>query len=345
MNKPLFLSQLERAEATFSVLPVTQALLRTLRSELAKGDPPWWLATQKAWEKRRFVGWMEAWGLFVSCLHFEALNDAQSPFVPYFPSCGGTDEADPAGALLKFLADAPPSFYQNLQKARRRPFLWSRTTLWIPPALLYFQRRGLPYYLAQSGAGAGLDLAADKTLGYKGFDSELILGRVGVDSEPLALEDIRDRRWLTASLFPDQIRPIRVLDHALRKAREIEQRDAGWIQLAKCRENLAAAFLTKNLPAEDDAGLLLFNMGVTDLLSDEEYRDYQAQAARMMAPWGDRALWVEVEHVRGELYSTTLQLRVWKLAEGALDGLVMASFDQGAGTIDFNEEAAAKFLS
>ncbi len=345
MDKALFLSQLERGEATSAETPVSQALLRALKSELSKGEPAWWAAAQKAWEKRRFVGWMEAWALFLSCLHFEALDDEQSPFVPYFPSCGGTDEADPSAALSMFLARPPASFYENLKKARRRPFLWARSTLWIPPAILCFQRRGLPFYVAQAGAGAGLDLSADKTLGFAGFDSELVLGRVGIDSAPLSLGDIRDRRWLTACLFPDQMRQIRVLDQVARKVKELDEREAGWIQLVKCRENLSGPFLAKNLPAEDDAGILLFNMGTSELMSDEEYRDYQAQVARMMAPWEDRALWVEVEHVRGELYSTTLQLRVWRIINGALDGLVMAAFDHGEGKIVFDEEAAAKFLS
>ena len=82
----------------------------------------------KAWDKRRFVAWSEAWSLYLSALHFAALSDAECPLVSYFPSCGGTAEADPSGALAKFLADPPTSFFERLKSSHRRNYI----ELWAP---------------------------------------------------------------------------------------------------------------------------------------------------------------------------------------------------------------------
>ena len=61
----------------------------------------------------------------------------------------------------------------------------------------------------------------------------------------------------------------------------------------------------------------------------------------MLKPWGDRGLWVEMENVRGETYSATYQLRVHRLAEGAMRGMVMASADLGSSKHSYAEAAAA----
>src|SRR5262249_24120644 len=155
----------------------------------------------KAWAHRKFAGWNEGWGLFLNCLHFEALNDAENPLVPFFPSCGGTPEADPAGALRQFLKEPTKTFLENLRVGQWRPYapLWS--PLWIGPAALYFQRRTLPFYLVQVDAGGGLDLAADTVFPNKTFMEDMVAARIGLDSPPLLMEDIAHRRWLTASLM------------------------------------------------------------------------------------------------------------------------------------------------
>ena len=87
MSKELFLSQLERAALVTQSQPVTGALVRHLADVLKRGDPPWWPKVLKAWEKRKFVAWTEAWGLFLTAVHYEALSDEDNPLVRYFPSC------------------------------------------------------------------------------------------------------------------------------------------------------------------------------------------------------------------------------------------------------------------
>lgn len=342
MTKDEFVSQLERGAVSASALPVTSALLRWTAEQLKRGEPAWWKPVAKAWEKRTFVAWTEAWSLYLTCLHFEALSDAECELVPYFPSCGGTAEADPSVALARFLASPPPTFFENLKTGQRRTYVAGRAIMWTAPAMLFFQRRDLPYYLVEVNSGAGLNLAADQITALKGFDSALISARVGLEARPLQAEDITDRRWLTAGIWPDNLAAIAELDAALDKIAQRTRDEAAFLQLAPCPPEKAAAFVTKNIPSDDpEVGLLIFNMGTTVRMSDADYAAYTADMAAMLRPWGERGLWVEVESVRGETYSMTTQLRVHRILGGQLRSLVMASVDLEASTHQYSEASAA----
>jgi hypothetical protein len=342
MTKEEFVSQLERGALSASALPVTSALLRWTADQLKRGEPAWWKPIAKAWEKRTFVAWTEAWSLYLTCLHFEALSDAECELVPYFPSCGGTAEADPSVALARFLASPPPTFFENLKTGQRRTYVAGRAIMWTAPAMLFFQRRDLPYYLVEVNSGAGLNLAADHITVLKGFDSALISARVGLEARPLQAEDITDRRWLTAGIWPDNLAAIAELDGALDKIAQRTREEAAFLQLAPCPPEKAAAFVTKNIPSDDpEVGLLIFNMGTTVRMSDAEYAAYTANMALMLKGWGERALWVEVESVRGETYSMTTQLRVHRILGGQLRSLVMASVDLESSTHQYSEASAA----
>jgi hypothetical protein len=351
--KEEFVSQLVRGADSASGLPVTSAVLRWTAEQLKRGDPPWWKAVAKAWEKRVFVAWSEAWGLYLTALHFEALNDAECPLVKFFPSCGGTAEADPSPGLARFLADPPPSFFENLRGRHRRTFVAPRSVLWMGPAMMFFQTRGLPYYLVETNAGAGLDLAADvlqqkfidpKPVKKKLFDSGLIAARIGLDPQPLDLSDIVQRRWLTAGIWPDNIDAIVQLDEAIDGVQKRAKDEAAFLQLAACPPEKAAAFIAKNIPSDDpDVGLLLFNMGTTVRMTDAEYGAYSAAIGATLKSWGDRGLWVEVESVRGETFSTTYQIRAHRVVDGALRTFVMASFDVETAKHVYSEASTAFF--
>jgi hypothetical protein len=323
-----FVAQLDRGAQQASVLPVTSAILRWTAEQLRRGEPPWWKPVAKAWDKRSFTAWSEAWSLYLTCLHFEALSDEDCPLVPYFPSCGGTAEADPSVALAKFLANPPASFFENLKTGHRRTYIAGRAQMWTSPAMLFFQRRELPFYLVEVNAGAGVNLAADVVQTPKGFDSSLVAARVGLDYRPLQVEDIADRRWLTAGIWPDNLEGIAELDAALDVIAERTREAAAFLQLAACPPEKAAAFIAKNIPPEDpEVGLLICNMGATVRMADADYASYSASIAKVLGLWGDRGLWVEIENVRGETYSTTYQLRVHRILGGQLRSLVMASFE------------------
>ncbi len=346
MTKELFLAQLDRAALVTQAQPVTGALVRHLAAVLRQGDPAWWPKVLKAWEKRKFVAWTESWGLFLTAVHYEALSDEVNPLVRYFPSCGGTAEADPAPALDRFLAEAPASFFERLKTGHRRSYVAARAPLWIVPAVLFFQRkRLLQFYLVEVNAGAGLDLAADLVQPQKGFSSDLVAARIGIDPEPLLLSDINQRRWLTAAVPPDNLRAIQEMDQAADLVLDRVSRDPSFVQLVPCRPELAPGFIAKNIPVEEDVGLLVYNMGTTVRMADEEYAAFQACMAETMKPWGDRALWAEVESVRGELFSTTFQLRIHRFKDGLFQKHIATSLDFGAAKVSFDIEETAKFLA
>lgn len=346
MTKDEFVAQLERGAQTASALPVTSALLRTLAAELKKGDPPWWKETVRAWEKRSFAAWTEAWGLFLTALHYDVLSDPEHPLFPYFPSCGGSDEVDPGPALLKALRELPKSFYDHLRLRHRRTYVETRAPLWIAPAAIFFQARRLPYYLVEVNAGAGLNLAADLIVPQKGFDADLIAARIGTDPMPLDLADLEHRRWLTAAIMPDQMQLIASLDRAIQLVQGRMAKEAAFIQLVPCEASVAPKFIAKNIPADDkDVGLLMFNMGVTVRMTDAEYEAYKKDMTATLAPWEDRGLWLEVERVRGEMYSTTYQFRAHRVMKGVLATQILASFDFSAKKTAVNEAALKAFLA
>jgi hypothetical protein len=76
-------------------------------------------------------------------------------------------------------------------------------------------------------------------------------------------------------------------------------------------------------------------------MSDADYAAYTASMAAMLKGWGERAIWVEAESVRGETYSMTTQLRVHRVLGGQLRSLVMASVDYEHATHQYSDAAAA----
>ncbi len=345
ITKDEFVAQLERNATNLADLPVTSAIFRYLVAELKKGNPPWWQKTLKAWEGRRFVQWSEAANLFLTCIHFEALDDAENPLVHFFPSCGGTAEADPSPALAKFLKDPPASFYEHLKGGERRYYSAGAGSLWRTAASLSFQPRGLPYYLVEVNAGAGLSLLADVLIPDANFRPELVEARIGFDSAPLLVDDIGQLRWLTAAIFPDQAPVIKSLDRAITALRQSRGRDDSIVQLVKCETSLAPKYIAKNIPADDEeVGLLVYNYMTTSKMPDADYQAFYGEMLAMLKPWGDRGLWLEVENVRGETFSTTLQFRLHRVVDGVLATHEMGRADFGAKKDVLDKEGSLKFL-
>jgi hypothetical protein len=366
VTKQEFVAQLERAVVITPHLPVTSAVLKHLAEALKAGDPPWWNSLDHAWEKRTFHSWTEPWWLFLTALHYEALSDDKSPLGPFFPSCGGTDEADPSKALAEFLKSAPRSFYTRLRESQRRTFgeVWATLPkhffdkrqgygeawgpLWFRPASIFFGARKLPYYLVEINAGAGLNMAVDLTMPDPDLDSSLIAARIGIDPEPLQLEDVNHLRWLTAGIPPEQMPLIGVLDQLIETVKERQRQDAAFIQLVPCAAAAAPQFITKNVPSDDqDVGLLLLTVGATSQMGNAEYTKFGQGLLGTMAPWGSRALWVEFDKVREEMYSTTYQLRVHRVINGKAANAVIARFDMGMGQIRGEQQlrVAKEFLA
>lgn len=348
MTKEEFVVQLDYGAYKVSSYPVSSAVLRWCAEQLKRGEPAWWKGVAKAWEKRRLGTWSEGWGTFLAALHFEALNDADSPLVKYFPSCGGTGEADPAPGLARFFAAPPPSFFANLRDRRLVAYVGPSSAAWVGPAMLYFQRRGLPFYLVELNAGAGLnligDLMSEKILGQKNFDASLIAARIGLEGRPLDTTDLADRRWLTAGILPDNAFAIAHLDGSIDLLQKRLREEPTFVQMVPCPFDKALAFVAKNIPADDpDVGLLLFNTGVTSRVDEASYAATSAAIAAALKPWGDRGLWVEAEPVRGDATELIQQTRAHRLIDGSLKSIIMATFNLASKTYAYSE-ASESFL-
>jgi hypothetical protein len=88
------------------------------------------------------------------------------------------------------------------------------------------------------------------------------------------------------------------------------------------------------VPADDpDVGLLILTIGATSSMGNADYQKFGSALLGTMTPWGDRALWVEFDKVREEMYSTTYQLRVHRIVAGKAVNAVIARFDMGMGQI------------
>jgi hypothetical protein len=109
---------------------------------------------------------------------------------------------------------------------------------------------------------------------------------------------------------------------------------------------LAPAFIAKNIPSDDkDVGLLVFNMGTTGRMNDKEYQAFYADMGQLLAPWGDRALWLEVETVRREFFSTTFEVMLHRPASNnLLNDFVSARFDFLLNKVGYLADATDQFL-
>ncbi len=346
LTRDQFLSQLERALPALEGLPVSQGLVRQLSASLAKGEPVWWKSAQKAWARRSFAGWTEAWSLVLAAVHYDVLGDAKSPLRAYFPSCGGTAEVDPGPAFARYLESPSQAFLEKLTIGHRRDYVPGRSSLWLPAAASFFQRRGLPYYVVEINAGAGLNLASDVLEPRRGFDAELVAARIGLDPVPLDLELPDDRRWLAAAQMPEEVAELQKLGSVMETVLQRQRQEPNFIQLAPCPTEKAPGFIAKNIPAdEEDVGLLVFNMGATVRMTDVQYKAFHGAMSQALKPWGKRALWLEVERQRGQPFATTYQAVLHKPSGAAFDDFVMLRFDVSTRKLTVDSDAADAFLS
>ncbi len=327
ISKTDFIAQLDKGAASVPELALSSALLKELAAQLRAGEPRWWLQAQGAWKNRSFVAWSEAWGLLLSSIHYEVIADEGNPLNAVFPSCGGSfkGELGPATALSGF----EESFITHLSGAQRRYYSEALARAWHIPAM-HFQQRGLSYYLVEFGAGAGLNLASDKTASGNMVDPDFIEARIGLDERSLSLETMEHVRWLAACILPDQNAVLAALDKAINRVKALLKADPSFMQLVECPTALQPAYIAKNIPVEEDVGLLVFNISLTGRMSNADYAGFLQEMLKLLTPWGDRAFWLEVENQRDKEAGTVLQYRLNKVDKGLLRCLEVSRADFSA---------------
>jgi hypothetical protein len=329
--------------------PLYAAILAELEADAA-ASPAWLESAERAWKDRTFaVGW-EAAHLLLACMHFWALKGAAGELAAVYPSCGGSGAA-PDGAARAFLKRAPAQFWERLRRALVQTNEIGRSVAWMLAAAAAFRGRELPFHFVELGASAGLNLVGDHLPHAcrfacadgrpveppAGWDlmPHPVLTRTGLDLSPRRLADTEDRLWLKACVWADDLPRLERLDRATGIFLGLEKMPCG-PRLERCSFADAPEWLLAQRPARAAEGLLVFNSIATIYLGDEDYRELQRGMARALAPWQDRALWVEYERARGAA-AGPLELTVHRVVDGALQTRVVASGAPHPREIRFHE--------
>lgn len=309
--------------------PFYAAVLRELEDD---PDAAWFAAAERAWQERRFAVDWEAAHLLLACLHFWALRGAAAELAGLYPSCGGRG-GDPGGAVRRFLDRAPPGFWRRLSDAKVQTNEVGRSIAWMLPAAAAFGVRRMPFHLVEMGASAGLNLIGDhlpQACRFVGHPPpahwnrvQPALTRTGLDLCPRTLADEEDLLWLKACVWADDLPRLERLDRAagifLRMAGT-----RGGPELVRCAFADTPAWLVANRPPVPRQGLLVFNSIATVYLDEDDYGALKRDMAKALAPWRDRALWVEYERARNAP-DGPLELRVHRVVDGRLRHRVLAT--------------------
>lgn len=279
--------------------PLTAACLGAIGASLEAGEPTWWRETSQRWAQaqRHFPDAGQALMLLWAAVHMEAL--AGHPLAAQLPTCGGAPTEDLAQAVLDFLAAPPLRFYESIGRRRcRYGQLWGEQ--WLDPARLFFERRKLSYFVVDITSVGGLSACADLLQPRKAFDSELIEARVGLQSPALDLRKDNDAMWVVAGALPDDAASVRACAKAMRKLRGLLAEEPQTVQIAACPLEAAGSFIQKNIPVAPEGGLLVTSIAALAEQLDSARKPWLAAMQQALAPWADRALWVDLEPQPGE---------------------------------------------
>jgi hypothetical protein len=329
--------------------PLYAAILAELEADGA-GSPAWLGSAERAWQGRTFAVSWEAAHLLLAGMHFWALKGDAAELAAVYPSCGGSGAA-PEGAAKAFLKRAPAEFWERLRRALVQTNEIGRSVAWMLAAAAAFRGRDLPFHVVELGASAGLNLVGDHLPHACRFASgdgrpaeppagwdhrpHPVLTRTGLDLSPCRLADTDDRLWLKACVWADDLPRLERLERAAGIFLRLEKMPSG-PRLERCSFADAPAWLLANRPARAAEALLVFNSIATIYLDDEQYGALKSGMARALAPWRDRALWVEYERARGAI-DGPLELRIHRPSDGQLRTRVVASGAPHAREIRFHE--------
>jgi len=310
--------------------PLYASVLRELEAD-AERSPAWLGRLEDAWRRRRFAVDWEAAHLLLAGMHYAALADEAHELASIYPSCGGRGAA-PRGAARAFLARAPGEFWERLRDGLVQTNEVGRSVAWMVAAAAAFGPRRLPFHLVELGTSAGLNLVGDHLPQACRFIAEdgaappagwnrrhPILTRAGLDLRPRRIAEGHDRLWLKACVWADDLPRLERLELAM----EVFLAMQGETRLERCSFADAPDWLLAHLQPRLGEGLLVFNSIGTVYLGDAEYEHLRRGMARALAPWRERALWVEYERAR-DAPDGPLELALHRAAAGALRTEVIA---------------------
>lgn len=328
--------------------PLYAAVLRALEEDAAR-QPAWLERVEQSWSERHFAVAWEAAHLLLACLHFSALRGEASELAAAYPSCGGSGR-DPGAAAIAFLNRAPEEFWARLRVGMVQTNEVGRSVAWMFAAAVTFGQRDLPFHLLELGSSAGLNLVGDHLSQACRFvwpdgrpakpparwnRPQPVLTRTGLDLCPRDLADPHDRLWLKACIWADDLPRLERFERAAEVFLRL-QADAFGPTLEQCSFSDAPDWVVDNVPARQGQGLVIFNSIATIYLDETDYRALQQGMEHALAPWKDRAIWVEYERARGATHGP-LELQVHRVVDGRLESRVLGSGAPRPETIRLEE--------
>ena len=203
------------------------------------------------------------------------------------------------------------------------------TGLWIEHAMSFFQRRALPYYVAEIGTIGGLHAVADLLAPVAGFDSGQIAGRVAFAQSPLRLESPADRAWLLGACLPDAPGPFKAVEADIARYRALIEARSGPVEIIDCDALTSVQALAANIRPHRQAGLLVLTTWITRRMAGEEFARFRGEMETLFKPWGDRALWIELIAAPGGRPGIDYRVGAYRLGKAGLVGQPLARIELG----------------
>ena len=311
--------------------PLYAAVLRELEADAGR-SPAWLARLEDAWRERRFAVDWEAAHLLLAGMHYAALAGEADELAALYPSCGGR-AGEPRGAARAFLARASREFWERLRHGLVQTNEVGRSVAWMVAAAAAFGARNMAFHLVELGTSAGLNLVGDHVPQACRFSADegaaapagwngrhRVLTRAGLDLHPRRLAEAQDRRWLKACVWADDLPRLERLELAIEVFLGMQDQP----RLERCSFADAPDWVLAHLEPKPGQGLLVFNSIGTVYLGEEAYGGLRRGMARALAPWQDRAVWVEYERAR-DAPEGPLELALHRAVAGGLRTEVIAS--------------------
>jgi hypothetical protein len=266
-----------------------------------------WL--EPAWRERAFSVWYERPLLLLASLRYDALREGAAHPLHRALVKGELSEEISLASLELALAPERRTLHDALAQRAVQTNETSRGVVWLLPARLLAQvAPGAPLALADLGASAGLNLAADGLPSIwstadgapLSFGSALpsIVARWGFDLSPLNVDRPEDARWLEACVWPGEHERLTRLSSALAAFRVLSRSASPPRLYTASAVDMPPRLGELARGQTPDTFVLAYQTIMRDYLSQEDRERYCAGMRDWLAA-RPRTLWVELEGTPG----------------------------------------------
>jgi hypothetical protein len=309
-------------------VPVYGALLDLVLAHAAEIEA----RLAEAWRGRSFMAWYERPLLLLASLRYDALSEGATH--PLYPALVDADLRDLAiERLLPALAPERARCMHALRLRAVQTNETSRAIAWLLPASILTETRpGAALALADMGASAGLNLAADRLprpwRDEHGADLPCvplpdIVARWGYDVAPLDASNPDHARWLEACVWPgEHQRPAR-LAQAFEAFTALRATAAPPHMLAVRARDMPARLEEACARLEADVPVLAYQTVVRDYLPADERNVYE-EGMRTWLTARPGALWVQLEASPHPTSPHPFAISVHALNKGEVESLELA---------------------